>query len=299
MITASGLTKSFGGKNVVREVDLNVDSGQVLGFIGPNGSGKTTTLRMLVGLCRPDAGSALLNGVPVPRMTSPLKSVGVLIDAAAPFPGRTAFEHLYASALASGLRRSRVLAVLEEVGLLAARNTKIKHLSLGMRQRLSLGVAFVASPRILILDEPLNGLDPEGIRWFRDLVNQWRSEGRTVLISSHLMSELSPIVDKVAVIKDGAIVFQGSVKSLNRVAGEPGFILRSEESKRLRTMLDGLNIGWKELESETTLIQMVDIKQVARLAAEASIPMYEICWTEPSLEQAYFSLTTGMHNASV
>lgn len=299
MITASGLTKSFGGKSVVRGVDLSVNSGQVLGFIGPNGSGKTTTLRMLVGLCRPDAGSALLNGVPVSRMTSPLRSVGVLIDASAPFPGRTAFEYLYTSALASGVKRSRVLCVLEEVGLLAARNTKIKHLSLGMKQRLSLAVAFVAYPRILILDEPLNGLDPEGIRWFRELVNQWRSEGRTVLISSHLMSELSSVVDKIAVIRDGAIVFQGSVESLNRVAGEPGFILRSEESNRLRTMLDGLDIVWKKLEGETTLIQRVDIKLVARLAAEASIPMHEIYWTEPSLEQAYFSLTTGVHNASV
>jgi ABC-2 type transport system ATP-binding protein len=218
-IQISGLKKRFGAVAAVDGLSFTVRPGTVTGFLGPNGAGKTTTLRMLLGLVRPDGGSALINGVPYQNLPEPLHAVGAVLEASSFHPGRTARAHLRIQAVAADADPSRVDDVLSLVDLDGAAGRRIGGFSLGMRQRLGLATALLADPDILILDEPTNGLDPEGVRWLRDLLRGFAAEGGTVLVSSHLLAEVAQTVDSVVIIQRGRLVRQGPIAELTADGG--------------------------------------------------------------------------------
>ena len=214
IIHAQGLVKRFGPVTAVDNLSFAVQSGTITGFLGPNGAGKTTTLRMLLGLVAPDAGTATINGQPYAALAEPLHQVGAVLEASSFHPGRTARVHLRIQALAADVDASRIEDVLDLVGLADAAGRRIGGFSLGMRQRLGLATALLADPEVLILDEPANGLDPEGIRWLRGLLRGFAAEGGTVLVSSHMLAEVAQIIDSVVIIDHGRLVAQGPVNEL-------------------------------------------------------------------------------------
>ena len=214
MIEARGLTKDYGDKRAVDDLSFTVEPGVVTGFLGPNGSGKSTTMRMIMGLDAPDAGRALVNGRPYSALAWPLREVGALLDAKAFHPGRTAECHLLALAQANAIDRSRVAAVLALAGLTSVARKRAGTFSLGMGQRLGIAAALLGDPGILLFDEPINGLDPDGIRWVRNLVRGLAAEGRTVLLSSHLISEMALTADQLVVIGQGRLLADTSVAEL-------------------------------------------------------------------------------------
>jgi ABC-2 type transport system ATP-binding protein len=218
-IQISGLKKRFGAVAAVDGLSFVVHPGTVTGFLGPNGAGKTTTLRMLLGLVRPDGGSALINGVRYADLPEPSHAVGAVLEASSFHPGRTARAHLRIQAAAADVDGSRVDDVLSLVDLAGAAGRRIGGFSLGMRQRLGLATALLADPDILILDEPTNGLDPEGVRWLRDLLRGFAAEGGTVLVSSHLLAEVAQTVDSVVIIQRGRLVTQGPIAELTADGG--------------------------------------------------------------------------------
>jgi ABC-2 type transport system ATP-binding protein len=213
-IQIRGLVKRFGPVTAVDALSFDVEPGTVTGFLGPNGAGKTTTLRMLLGLVTPDAGAATINGFPYRRLPEPLHQVGAVLEASSFHPGRTARAHLRIQALAAEADPSRIEDVLDLVDLAGAADRRIGGFSLGMRQRLGLATALLADPDLLILDEPANGLDPEGIRWLRGLLRGFAAEGGTVLVSSHLLAEMAQTVDRVVIVDRGRLVAQGPVAEL-------------------------------------------------------------------------------------
>jgi ABC-2 type transport system ATP-binding protein len=213
-IEVSHLTKAFGGRTAVSDVSFSVASGEVFGFLGPNGAGKTTTLRMLLGLVRPDDGIATINGKAYRDLGEPLHQVGAVLEASGFYPGRTARTHLRIQAMAGLCDLSRIDDVLELVDLASAANRRVGGFSLGMRQRLGLASALLADPEVLILDEPANGLDPDGVRWLRDLLRGLAAEGCTVLVSSHILAEVAQTVDSVVILNHGRLVAQSSLAEL-------------------------------------------------------------------------------------
>jgi ABC-2 type transport system ATP-binding protein len=219
LITARGLTKHYGRTVAVRDLSFTVRPGVVTGFLGPNGAGKSTTLRMLIGLDRPDAGQATVSGRPYRELRQPLREVGAMLEARSFHPGRTARAHLNALALSNAIPRRRVDEVLELVGLASVARRRAGKFSLGMAQRLGIAVALLGDPGIVILDEPVNGLDPEGIRWVRTLLKSLAAEGRAVLISSHLISEVAQTADELLVIGQGRLLAQTTVAELSASAG--------------------------------------------------------------------------------
>ncbi|WP_432981404.1 ABC transporter ATP-binding protein [Dactylosporangium sp. CA-233914] len=214
MIEISGLTKRYGAKLAVDEVTFGVHPGRVTGFLGPNGAGKSTTLRMLLGLDHPTSGTALIDGKRYRDLRFPLRTVGALLDGAGPVPERRAVDHLTWIAQSNRISRRRVREVLDLVGLVDAAKKQVKKYSLGMAQRLGIAAALLGDPEILVLDEPVNGLDPEGIRWVRGFLRQYAASGRTVLLSSHLMAEMADTADDLVVIARGRIVAQGTLKEI-------------------------------------------------------------------------------------
>jgi ABC-2 type transport system ATP-binding protein len=214
VIEVCGLTKRFGPVLAVDRLSFAVEPGEVVGFLGPNGAGKTTTLRMLLGLVRPDAGTATINGSPYPDLPEPLHQVGAVLEASSFHPGRTARNHLRVQALAGQADPSRIDDVLELTGLTDAADRRVGGFSLGMRQRLGLATALLTDPELLILDEPANGLDPEGVRWLRDLLRGMAAEGATVLVSSHILAEVAHTVDSVVILDHGRLIAQSSLADL-------------------------------------------------------------------------------------
>jgi len=214
VIEVRGLTKRFGPVLAVDRLSFAVEPGKVVGFLGPNGAGKTTTLRMLLGLVRPDAGTATINGSSYQDLSEPLHQVGAVLEASSFHPGRTARNHLRVQALAGQADRSRIDDVLELTGLTDAADRRVGGFSLGMRQRLGLATALLTDPELLILDEPANGLDPEGVRWLRDLLRGMAAEGATVLVSSHILAEVAHTVDSVVILDRGRLVAQSSLADL-------------------------------------------------------------------------------------
>jgi ABC-2 type transport system ATP-binding protein len=214
MISLQGLTKSFGRVRAVDDLSLTVPAGEVTGLLGPNGAGKTTTLRMLLGLVRPDRGLALIGDRPYAELTAPVTVVGAVLDSTAFHPGRTARVHLGALCRAAGLPRGRVAEVLDIVDLVAAADRRVGGFSLGMRQRLALASALLGEPAVLVLDEPANGLDPEGMHWLRGFLRALAADGRTVLVSSHGLAELNRMADRVVVIDHGRLVAEAPVPSV-------------------------------------------------------------------------------------
>ncbi len=218
IIEATGLTKRFGHVQAVDRLSFTVEAGHVAGFLGPNGAGKTTTLRMLLGLVRPEAGSATINGRAYAELPDPLRQVGAVLEASSFHPGRTARNHLRIEALVAGIDAARVDVVLDLVGLTDAADRRVRGFSLGMRQRLSLATALLGEPAVLILDEPTNGLDPEGVRWLRDLVRGLAAAGTAVLVSSHILAEVAQTVDSVIIINHGRVVMQAPIAELTATA---------------------------------------------------------------------------------
>jgi ABC-2 type transport system ATP-binding protein len=214
IVQACGLTKQFGSVRAVDDLSFSVERGSVTGFLGPNGAGKTTTLRMLLGLVAPDAGTAAISGRAYRDLTDPAHQVGVVLEASGFHPGRTARSHLRVQALAARAAPSRVDEVLDLVQLTGAAGRRVGGFSLGMRQRLGLATALLADPQILILDEPANGLDPEGVRWLRDLLRGFAAGGGTVLVSSHMLAEAAQTVDSVVIIDHGRLVTQSPLAAL-------------------------------------------------------------------------------------
>jgi ABC-2 type transport system ATP-binding protein len=213
-IAVSELTKSFGTVQAVRDLSFTVEQGAVTGFLGPNGAGKTTTLRMILGLVRPSGGTALVHDRPYADLAAPFTQVGAVLEAAAFHPGRTARVHLHALCKAARLPLGRADEVLEEVELTGPADRRVGGFSLGMRQRLALASALLGSPRTLILDEPANGLDPEGIHWMRAFIRSYAASGRTVLVSSHVLAEIEQVVDHVVIIRSGRLLWKGALGEL-------------------------------------------------------------------------------------
>ncbi|MCC2314215.1 ABC transporter ATP-binding protein [Cellulomonas xiejunii] len=292
MIEANGLTKRYGDKTVVDHMDFTVQPGKVTGFLGPNGAGKSTTMRMVVGLDRPSAGSVTVNGKPYAQHRAPLGEVGMLLDAKAVHGGRSAREHLLAQATTHGIGKRRVEEVMELTGLTSVARQRAGRFSLGMGQRLGIAAALLGDPQTLILDEPVNGLDPEGVLWVRTLLRGLATEGRTVFLSSHLMSEMALTADHLIVIGRGRIVADAPVADVVALAGKPAVRVRTPDVRRLAALL----ATQPGIELASTGPDVLDVTgttapEVAALAASAGIVLHELAPVQASLEDAYLQLT--------
>ncbi|HET7326259.1 MAG TPA: ATP-binding cassette domain-containing protein [Nocardioidaceae bacterium] len=290
-IDVAGLTKRFGPVHAVSDMAFSVRPGRVTGFLGPNGAGKTTTLRMVLGLVTPTSGTALIGGRSYRDLDNPIGTVGAALEAASFHPGRSARNHLKVMARAAGVQDSRVEAVLELVSLQADANRRVGGYSLGMRQRLGLAAALLADPPVLVLDEPANGLDPAGIAWLRDFLRALAAEGRTVLISSHVLSEVQQTVQDVLIIANGRLVREGTLADLDDPASR-GVLVRSPRPDQLRDALRSVSIT--ESGSDDGLVRVVGATpaEVGAAAFAAGVELHEL-YAEPSdLERTFLQLTT-------
>jgi ABC-2 type transport system ATP-binding protein len=292
-IEVDDLTKTFGPIRAVDGLSFTVEYGNVVGFVGPNGSGKTTTLRSIVSHVRPTAGRALVAGRPYSELPDPLGTVGAVLEAGAMHPDRSGRNHLRVLARQAGLPPARVEELIQVVGLDAAAHRRVRGYSLGMRQRLALAAALLGDPAILLLDEPANGLDPEGIRWLREFLRGLAAEGRAVLISSHGLAELALIVDKVVVIGHGRLITERPLSELAAVAGGTRLLVTASDPERLATTLTAR--GQEVLERDGAVITVAgdDARTVGRIAFEHGIDIDRLTVDEPSLEEVYFRLTAG------
>jgi ABC-2 type transport system ATP-binding protein len=293
VIEARGLTKHYGEKVAVDDMTFTVRPGVVTGFLGPNGSGKSTTMRMIVGLDAPTAGNVIVNGKPYEDHIAPLAQVGSLLEAKAVHTGRSAYNHLLALAQTNGIRRSRVAEVLKIVGLEDVARKRVGAFSLGMGQRLGIATALLGDPDTLILDEPVNGLDPDGILWVRNLLRNLAKEGRTIFVSSHLMSEMALTADYLVVVGRGRLIAETSVDEFIAQASGSVVVVRSPDAARLQTVLAGADVTVVSPERETLEITGLDARQVGDAAFDARIRLYELSTRTASLEQAFMELTRG------
>jgi ABC-2 type transport system ATP-binding protein len=293
VIEIGGLTKRFNqGPIAVDHVTFAVEEGNVVGFLGPNGAGKTTTLRMLLGLVNPTEGTAIICGRPYRQLADPLHVVGAVLDSAGANPGRSARNHLRIHALAGGVPASRVDDVLGLVDLTSAAGRRVGGFSLGMRQRLGLATALLCDPEVLILDEPANGLDPEGVHWLRRLLRNLAAEGRTVLVSSHILAEVAQTVDSVVIMDRGRIVTQADLDELVSAAGQRVHV-RSPRVVQLAAVLEDHGATVRFLEPDRIEITGAAGEQIGTLAAERAIPIFEIATQAPDLEDVFLRLTTN------
>jgi ABC-2 type transport system ATP-binding protein len=291
MITVERLSKRYGGHPAVDDVSFTCEPGTVTGFLGPNGAGKSTTMRMICGLTPPTAGTATVEGVPFRHLPNPGRRIGVLLDASAQHSGRTGREVLTLAALTMGIDRRRVGAVLDRVGLNAtAAKRRVRAYSLGMRQRLGLAHALLGDPRILILDEPANGLDPEGIFWMRGLLRDFADRGGTVLLSSHLLREVEAVADRLVVIGGGRVVANGDKAELLAASG---VVVRGRDSRALAAALDRAGLAAQPTADGAFAVQ-AGAEAVGRAAAEAGVVLLDL---RPAggggLEQMFLTLTAG------
>jgi len=291
MITAEGLTKRFGDKTAVEDVSFTIRPGAVTGFLGPNGAGKSTTMRMIVGLDRPTAGRTTIDGVEYRRLSAPLTAVGVLLDAKAVHTGRTARNHLRAMAATHGIGPSRVDEVIELAGLTPVARKRAGKFSLGMGQRLGIASALLGDPHTLILDEPVNGLDPEGVRWVRQFVRHAASEGRTVLLSSHLMSEMAQTADHVIVMGRGRVLADASLDDLVRAWTANTVRVRTPRAAALAEAVSHADVEIVSTEPDLLEIVGLPASRIGDIAADRGIPLHELTPTTGSLEDAYLALT--------
>lgn len=288
MITASNLTKRYGHHVAVDTVSFSCAAGTITGFLGPNGAGKSTTLRMLTGLTPPTAGHVTIAGSAYADLPNPGRVVGVMLDAAAQHPGRTGLETLRLTARLLGMQPTRAVDMLERVGLTEAGNRRVGNYSLGMRQRLGIAAALMGDPAILVLDEPANGMDPEGIRWMRGLLREFAAGGGTVLLSSHLLGEVQATVDRLVVIGDGRIVADDSLANL--LAGS-GTVVRALDSAALLTALQQAGLESQRSEDGSLRVR-AGAEQVGRVAAASGAVLLEL-GDGGGLEELFFSLTRG------
>lgn len=284
------LTKRFGDTTAVDDLSFRVRPGVVTGFLGPNGAGKTTTMQVLLGLISPTAGSATLDGVPYDRLTAPSRRVGALLEADAFHPGRSGRDHLRVVAAGAGLPRHRIAEVLELVGLTDAADRNAGGYSLGMRQRLGLATALLGDPEVLILDEPANGLDPQGVRWLRDLLAHYASDGATVLVSSHLLNEMALIAEEVVVIRDGRLVTHGRVDEVT-TAGGTGVRVAGPDLGPLVAALQADGSRIDHAPEGAVQVAQADAAEVGALAFRLGVELHELTPTSSSLEDAFLELT--------
>ncbi|MFP1602668.1 ABC transporter ATP-binding protein [Microbacterium sp. 2216-1] len=291
MITAEGLSKRYGDKLAVDNVSFTVRPGSVTGFLGPNGAGKSTTMRMIVGLDRPTSGRVTIDGKDYAKLGAPLTEVGVLLDAKAVHTGRSARNHLKAMAATHGIPASRVDEVIEITGLGSVAGKRAGGFSLGMGQRLGIAAALLGDPHTLILDEPVNGLDPEGVRWVRQFVRHAASEGRTVLLSSHLMSEMSQTADHVIVLGRGKVLADAPLPELVRAWTTARVLVRSPRASELADVLAAPDVEIVAADRFTLDVSGLPASRIGDLAAERGIAIHELTPTSGSLEDAYLALT--------
>ena len=291
MIEAKGLTKRYGDTLAVEGLSFQVHPGVVTGFLGPNGSGKSTTMRMIMGLDAPDAGTTSVNGRRYGQLAWPLHEVGALLEAKAIHPGRSAYNHLLMLAQTNRIPRRRVEQVLDIVGLAGVARKRAGKFSLGMGQRLGIAAALLGDPGVLLFDEPVNGLDPDGIRWMRNLLKGLAKEGRTVFVSSHLMSEMALTADRLIVIGRGRLLAQTSVADLTAQSAGSYVRVRSPEVGVLRATLEARGATTALEEDGSLSVRGMDEIEIAQTAGAQSIVLYELSPQAASLEDAFMELT--------
>lgn len=291
MIEARGLTKRYGDKLAVDAMTFTVRPGVVTGFLGPNGSGKSTTMRMILGLDRPTAGAVTVNGKAYADHAAPLREVGALLEARAVHTSRTAYNHLRALAATHGIAPARVDDVIEQVGLQDVARKRAGGFSLGMGQRLGIASALLGDPRTLVLDEPVNGLDPEGIRWIRDLLRQLAADGRTVFVSSHLMSEMALTADHVIVVGRGRLMADTSMAELIAGASTKVVTVRSPGAAELHDLLVGADVTVTSTEPGHLEVTGLSAEVIGQTALEHGIVLHQLTPQQASLEQAFMEMT--------
>lgn len=290
MIEAHALTKRYGEHAAVSELSFAVRPGVVTGFLGPNGAGKSTTMRMILGLDAPTSGRVTVNGKEYARHRAPLYEVGAMLEARAVHTGRSAYNHLLALAATTGISRARVEEVIDVVGLRAVAHKRAGGFSLGMGQRLGIASALLGDPATLVLDEPVNGLDPEGILWIRNLLKDLASQGRTVLLSSHLMSEMALTAEHLIVIGRGRLMADMSVAEFVQAAG--GSVrVRTDEAGRLRRLLAGPEVTVSSEQSDVLEVTGLSSDRIGRIATDAGIALAELTPQQASLEEAFMEMT--------
>ncbi|MGY1787275.1 ABC transporter ATP-binding protein [Geodermatophilus sp. SYSU D00698] len=292
-VEVAGLSKTFGTVRAVSDLGFTVEPGSVTGFLGPNGAGKTTTLRMVLGLVTPDAGTATFDGVPYAALREPVRTVGAVLETAF-HPARSGRDHLRVYCRAAGLPVSRADEVLERVGLTAAGRRRAGGYSLGMRQRLALATALLGDPPVLVLDEPANGLDPEGILWLRGFLRHLaHDEGRTILVSSHLLAEVEQTADRVVIVGAGRLVRQGSIAELRAGTSGGSVLARSPEADRLAAVLTGAGIPATRGDDGLVTVTGTTTADVGARAFAAGVELHELRAETTGLEDLYFRLTAG------
>ncbi|HUZ68733.1 MAG TPA: ABC transporter ATP-binding protein [Candidatus Saccharimonadales bacterium] len=294
-IVADGLTKVFGQVKAVEDLSFTVEPGSVTGFLGPNGAGKTTTLRMILGLATPTAGKGTINGVAYAHLPAPGRTVGAVLEATSFYPGRSARNHLRVFCAAAGIPDKRADEVLELVGLTQAGKYAVRDFSLGMRQRLGLATALIGNPRVLLLDEPANGLDPEGIVWLRGLLRHFADvDGRSVLISSHVLSEVEQTVDRVVIIAKGRLIYAGRLDDLE--GASTGVVVRTPTPDALGAALASLHATLKQREDGAVAVggAGVTLEAVGHAAWDAHVEIHELRTGSSTLEETFLRLTSDI-----
>lgn len=292
-IVVANLTKQFRRVRAVDDLSMTVEPGRVTGFLGPNGAGKTTTLRMILNLVTPTAGTATIGGQRYADLADPLRHVGAVLEASSAHKGRTGINHLRIVCAAAGLPTKRADEVMDLVGLTPAAKRKFKGYSLGMRQRLGIAAAMLGDPHVLILDEPANGLDPEGIRWMRDLLRRLAGQGRTILVSSHLLSEMELLADDIVIIAAGKLIAQGPVETVvGGMAHGVQVRVRTPEPDKLVAEL-GTAASVRPGDNGALLVTGVEAPAVGAAALRASVELHELVTERPDLEQVFLELTAG------
>jgi ABC-2 type transport system ATP-binding protein len=295
-IVVDNLTKVFGTQRAVDALSFTVEPGSVTGFLGPNGAGKTTTLRMLLGLVQPTSGTATINGVAYQSLTRPMQTVGASLEAASFHPAHTGLQHLRIYCAAAGLPARRANEVLDLVGLGQVGRKKTKGYSMGMRQRLGLAGTLLGDPRVLILDEPANGLDPEGIRWLRGFFRHLAGEGRTVLVSSHQLAEVQEVADRAVILNRGRLVRAGTLGELS--AGTAVTVVRGPALAPLQQALAGAGFGGTTEPDGALRVRTDQLAQVGHLAFLHNVELHELRLEEFDLERLFFTLTEGEHRGA-
>jgi ABC-2 type transport system ATP-binding protein len=292
-IVTSGLTKVYPKVRAVDDLSFTVEPGRVTGFLGPNGSGKTTTLRMVLNLVTPTRGGATIGGIRYADLPHPLGTVGAVLEASSAHKGRTGRDHLRVACAAAGYPVRRADEVLDLVGLGPAARRKFRGYSMGMRQRLGIACAMLGDPRVLILDEPANGLDPEGIRWMRDFLRAFAAQGRTVFVSSHLLAEMEQLADDVIIIAAGRMIAQGPVEQILGRAHTGTVRVRTPQADALTAELHRVGASVSVNGNGALLVTGVDVATVGRAALNAQVELHELVAEKPDLEQVFLELTQG------
>jgi ABC-2 type transport system ATP-binding protein len=291
MIEIRALTKRYGSTTAVSDLTFTVRPGTVTGFLGPNGAGKSTTMRMILGLDQPTSGSVTVNGRPPRTHTAPLRELGGMLDPRAVCPSRSAYHHLLALAQTSGIRRSRVDEVIDAVGLRAVAGRRAGKFSLGMSQRLGIAAALLGDPATVVLDEPVNGLDVEGIRWIRTLLHELAAQGKTVFVSSHLMSEVAQTATHLIVIGRGQLIADTTVAEFIASAAPPAVRVRSSDQRTLASLLRSPDVTVTTADGDAMAVSGLTAAQIGAVAAEAGITVLELAAERTSLEDAFVDLT--------